>query len=360
MANPNSVIPQPWGASRRGAVSVNRTIRVLTETMGIPALAEGNGAISGTVTFNGAPGANAVCTLLTDPQNGAVAQAVADGAGAYLFANLPAGRYQVVAYDPTMTYRSKVAHTVVPPEAGVLTILGTVNDAGVNRPYNQRLQVENVFGAGSVSVSAGVAPAWLTVGWDELTDQITFTGTPTVVAAPVAFTVKVTDSLSREEEMVVSIEVLLFVATQAIFWEIYVTDIVGPSPYYVLIQEIEMRATYGGANQCSGGTAYATSSTAGYGPEKAFDGNKTVYAGGAWATSNSNPTMPQVIGYQFPALTEVVEIEIWCANTPTGPQGSPRVFYIRSSPDGIIWTTEKIIVDNTPWVAGASKVFQLP
>lgn len=93
-----------------------------------------------------------------------------------------------------------------------------------------------------------------------------------------------------------------------------------------------MRATPGGADQCSGGTASASSSySSGYLPANAFNNTPSD----EWA---SGITFPHWIRYQFAAPVEVQEVAIQATDAAySGSNEQPRSFTIEYSDDGTVW-----------------------
>ena len=100
---------------------------------------------------------------------------------------------------------------------------------------------------------------------------------------------------------------------------------------YLTIAEIEMRATEGGADQCSGGTATASTADASGPAANAFE-NST---GGYWATTSGN-AVNSWIRYQFPAPVSVSEVAITSFTTF---REAPRSIVVEYSNDGSSWTT---------------------
>lgn len=125
MTNPTNIVPvvgvNPY---RRNAVKPSRVVRVLTQSLGVAELAAGGGAISGVASLAGVPTAGMIVSLLLD--NEIVRQTVSGVGGAYTFVTLPPGRYQVLIYDVTETYRSKVIHVEVPDYDTLATPAGEV------------------------------------------------------------------------------------------------------------------------------------------------------------------------------------------------------------------------------------------
>lgn len=106
------------------------------------------------------------------------------------------------------------------------------------------------------------------------------------------------------------------------------------------IVEVEMRATPGGADQCTGGTATSSSGTA----ASAFDDNANTYvsftADASW------------LQYQFAAPVVVKEFSV---KTNTGIY-TPRTVLWQASDDGVTWITVAE-AGALSWLAGETKLF---
>lgn len=95
----------------------------------------------------------------------------------------------------------------------------------------------------------------------------------------------------------------------------------------IAIGEIEMRATPGGADQCTGGTAIKSVEQSGLPATNAFDNN----AANAWASSN---TIPAWIGYTFAAPVDVAELAVTSWDDATFWNLAPTNFTLEASNDG--------------------------
>jgi hypothetical protein len=125
------------------------------------------------------------------------------------------------------------------------------------------------------------------------------------------------------------------------------------------INEMEMRATSGGADQCNGGTASASSTN----PDppgsetrpasSAFDDNFSTL----WQGSTS--ARPQWLEYDFLSPVTVTEVSMTADNISVGPNGCPKTFDIQHW-DGTDWVTEWSVADSGTWTAGETKVFTKP
>lgn len=99
---------------------------------------------------------------------------------------------------------------------------------------------------------------------------------------------------------------------------------------YVYIMEIEMRTSIGGADQCTGGDAFASSVywNITYGPDNAFDNDTGV----GWASASDGDGVPANISYLFTSAKNIVQYTIY-ANDTSAPES---------------WTLEKW--DGDSWV----------
>ena len=79
-------------------------------------------------------------------------------------------------------------------------------------------------------------------------------------------------------------------------------------------EEIEMRATPGGSDQCSGGTPISDGEWTGHVDDNAFDNNNSTFYGSTFTNTASNVAY---IGYSFASPVTVAEIA-WRATTDTG------------------------------------------
>jgi hypothetical protein len=94
---------------------------------------------------------------------------------------------------------------------------------------------------------------------------------------------------------------------------------------FLQLQEAEMRATVGGADQCTGGTASASASASGA-AANAFDDSTLT----SWNTGVT--TMPQWLEYDFATNVDVKQVTF----TPQGAAGNPTAFTVEYH-DGAAW-----------------------
>ncbi len=119
---------------------------------------------------------------------------------------------------------------------------------------------------------------------------------------------------------------------------------------YCSAGEIEMAATVGGADQCVGGAAIA--STSGPGGDKSLAFNNSTSS--AWYTFNP----PDYIGYQFPAPVTVASLRFTAeTGTAVSPTASPKDFNIEYSDNGTDWAIAASFIGQTGWTAGETRTF---
>ena len=133
------------------------------------------------------------------------------------------------------------------------------------------------------------------------------------------------------------------------YWRINVTTNDGDANF-LAIAEVEMRATKGGADQCSGGTPSASTSGGSNPATLAFDN----ITGTHWAT---NGVTTGWIRYQFAAPVDVLQYVITAQQL--GPTRAPRNFTLEYSDDGSSWTVTDTRTGQTGWVGLESRVFNV-
>ena len=129
-------------------------------------------------------------------------------------------------------------------------------------------------------------------------------------------------------------------------WRIYITEDQTGGPFLYL-WEIQMRATYGGDDLCSGGTATAQSSS--INAFKAFDDNA---ANPYIALHNSVPT-PNWIQYEFTEAVSIVEYTIYVhSQTTLAPKSWVMQYW-----DGGDWVEVDDVVDEAAWGAAETRTY---
>ncbi len=126
------------------------------------------------------------------------------------------------------------------------------------------------------------------------------------------------------------------------WWRLRFTGSVGPNG--VQIGDIEMRARYGGLNQCIGGTGY-TSYQPGVAATWPFDGNPTT---------SGDLSIPCWFSYHFTRPVTVAEYVI----TPYYAAAyAPTDWVLESSSDGVGWSTRAWESDVNDWDGDSSRSF---
>ena len=132
------------------------------------------------------------------------------------------------------------------------------------------------------------------------------------------------------------------------YWRLNVSANAGDTSF-LAIAEIEMRATVGGADQCTGGTPTASASDGSSPPSNAFDNNATT----RWSTPSS--TLTGWIGYQFASPVDVAQYTIQAH--PTTPARSPKDWALEYSDDGSTWVAVETRQDVSSWTNGEVKSY---
>jgi hypothetical protein len=138
------------------------------------------------------------------------------------------------------------------------------------------------------------------------------------------------------------------------FWRINTASVNGGAR--TQISEVEFRATSGGADQATGGRAWAANSDAVTTAHKDPTLIDTLGFDNNTGTESVVFTTTGVLGYCFPSPVEVQEVLITgSANTTR----CPNTFKIQSSDDGVTWTDEKSLSGVT-WTATETKTYAVP
>jgi hypothetical protein len=118
------------------------------------------------------------------------------------------------------------------------------------------------------------------------------------------------------------------------YWRVFASDNQGDATG-ILLSEVEFRATAGGADQATGGTAIGSDDATTNEFAKAFDDSGAT----DWF-ADSGPTN-QWIGYQFASAVDVQEVAITfsATATQTALNRAPKTCSVDYSDDGSSWTT---------------------
>lgn len=119
-----------------------------------------------------------------------------------------------------------------------------------------------------------------------------------------------------------------------LYWRVTVSAI--QSGTLVRIYEIEMRGSKGGADQCTGGTATASTTNGVNVASRAFDNSTSLF----WEATGATGW----VRYQFAAPVDVIEYAITALAT-----GGPTSWTLEWSDDGTAWTTADTVTLGVAW-----------
>lgn len=123
-------------------------------------------------------------------------------------------------------------------------------------------------------------------------------------------------------------------------------------PFVMEIAEVEMRATPGGADQCNGGTASASSAPYGSAPAAGAFDNST---GSVWSSA-TNATVGAWLQYTFTAPVEVNEVTVLASGAA---QAAPKAIDVEYW-DGTDWVKHYQVAGPLSWTGGEQKTFTKP
>lgn len=146
------------------------------------------------------------------------------------------------------------------------------------------------------------------------------------------------------------------------YWRIWYPASDTEGNYGESAAKIEMRATKGGADQCSGGTPFARFWYSTYVPANAFDNDPVTFWTASGAGQGNGSTAPSQnagwIGYQFASPVVVREIMIRARNNDSGaPLQTINAGQLQYSDDGKVWTTAFSFGSDMAWQLGEQRVF---
>lgn len=117
--------------------------------------------------------------------------------------------------------------------------------------------------------------------------------------------------------------------------------------------ELQMRATSGGANQCTGGTASAGETFSSFNPANAFDGNTSTI----WGSTGKG--LSNWLEYAFASPVVVGAVAITARNDGSGYGQTPTDFAVQFSDDNTNWNTAWHVLTGN-WTLGEQRVFTDP
>ena len=146
------------------------------------------------------------------------------------------------------------------------------------------------------------------------------------------------------------------------YWRIWYPASDTEGNYGESAAKIEMRATKGGVDQCSGGTPFARFWYSTYVPAYAFDNDPATFWAASGAGQGNGSTAPSQnagwIGYQFASPVVVREIMIRARNNDSGaPSQTINAGQLQYSDDGKVWTTAFSFGSDMAWQLGEQRVF---
>jgi hypothetical protein len=131
------------------------------------------------------------------------------------------------------------------------------------------------------------------------------------------------------------------------FWRVRATAVDGGSNFGAM--EMEFRTTVGGADQATGGKAFASSAfDTGHVPGHAFDDDLTT----KWASLAAPPAW---VGYRWSGAKTIVEVAITARNDGFQAQ-APKDFVIERW-DGSAYQTAYTVTGSSSWSSGETRTF---
>lgn len=127
--------------------------------------------------------------------------------------------------------------------------------------------------------------------------------------------------------------------------------------FSMCVGEAQFRATPGGADQATGGTAAASTEFSGsFVAANAFDNVLTTLWG---SVTSSLESAFSWLRYQFPSPVEVAEVVIQARHDASAAT-APRNFAVQHSDDGVTWTTAWVVIEQTGWAFSEARTFTDP
>jgi len=138
------------------------------------------------------------------------------------------------------------------------------------------------------------------------------------------------------------------------WWRIFIHDGVGFFAY--ALARLQMRATAGGADQCTGGTPFARAGAA----SNAFDTDAASFWSHQVATSELQP-FPTWLGYEFASPVTVAEVALTAKNqSADDAKQAPQRFIVQYSDDGLNYYDAFAASTSTYFTTGQTRAFGRP
>lgn len=134
------------------------------------------------------------------------------------------------------------------------------------------------------------------------------------------------------------------------YWRLNITGNNGGG--YILIAEITMAATVGGADQCEGGTPTANGTFSTFTPSKAVDNSSATNS--AWSVAGTSGWWK----YQFASPVKVLEYSIQ-AGKSAQVSHAPSSWTLEWSNDNTNWTVVDTRTEQTGWAVDQIRTFQV-
>jgi hypothetical protein len=351
---PNTITGESWSQTKMDPNSpFVPNLASLRETAMPPW--HGNGYIAGDspdglVTFNGA-GTVRTIDLFDRVTNSYIMSTVSASDGTYRFNGLSLSRQFDVRARGASSTENDIIMARITSAISAPTLTGTLTPrVSVDWAYNSSL----VIGGGippysNPRVVSGALPTGFTLQVSG--NQLIVAGQAPSAAEVDTFTLAVDSS---DGQTATSASQTITTVNGYRYWRVNISANNGGASF-VVIAELEFRATHGGSDLTSPGLAPTralasseanSSNIAAYG----FDDNST----NKW-TANATSGW---LRWDFGTETSVTEIALM-GQYITGDQATfaPKDFIVEASPDGVNWLTRKTVTGQTAWGAAEVRVF---
>jgi hypothetical protein len=310
----------------------------------------GVGYIAGTipdglVTFNGA-GAVRTLDLFDRLTRTLIATTVSAANGTYQFTGLTFSRlFDVIARGSSNTENDIIAARITAAIAP-LSVIGAFDaQVSISNTYSSSIPITGGLPPYSnARVATGALPAGMSLS--VAGDTIVFSGVTPGTPANYSFTASVDSS---DGQTATTSAQALAVVDGYRYWRVNITANNGLTNYVVVV-ELEFRATVGGADMTTPSGAITKAASSGDANSinayyMAFDDNST----NEW-TSNALAIPQGWISYDFGTFTHVAEVAIMGSHASNDHPGyAPKDFTIEASNDTVTWIVKKTVTGQTAW-----------